>query len=127
MKHTLWDQKHSARDELSQGALLALFDPSGSLDKPELLSVLGSVAKTSEIPMGKLRPQDEFDEIFRPGTTWNLFRGLRMAFKTWDLGADLEEALAERRKKNGLPIPKKPIVTLEEYVAVWFGTQSKAA
>ena len=118
------------RDEIPQDALYQLFDPSGSLDKRELIEVLELVAKTSETPVGKLRPTDRFDELFIPVPTRNvrnLLLGIHTALKIWDLDTDLEEALRERCKAQRLPIPKTVIMTLEEYVAVWFGVQSKAA
>ncbi|HEV2331704.1 MAG TPA: hypothetical protein VGV16_00955 [Gammaproteobacteria bacterium] len=130
MKHTLWDQKYSGREEISQEALVRLFDPSGSLDGQELIGVLALVAKTSEIPIQKLRPADRFDEIFVPMPTRSLRHllvGIHTALKVWDLDTDLEDALRKRCKTNNLPIPQTLIMTLEEYVAVWFGAQSKAA
>ena len=130
MKYTLWDQKYSGRDEIPQDALCQLFDPSGSLDKGELIGVLDLVAKTSETPVGKLRPTDRFDEIFVPVPTRNLrnlLLGIYTALEIWDLDTDLEEALRERCKARRLQIPTTLIMTLEEYVAVWFGVLSKAA
>ena len=127
MKHTVWDQRYSGRNELSQDDLLRTFDPSGLLDSSELSGVLELVAKTSETPAGKLRPEDEFDEIFYPAPTWNIFRGLHMAAKVFDSDVPLADALRERCKRNNLPIPKDPIMTLQDYVTVWFGAQGKAA
>jgi hypothetical protein len=130
MKHTVWDEKYSERDEISKDALLDLFDPSGALDRQELFGVLELVAKTGDIPVGKLRPADMFDEIFVPAPTRSLRRLLvevHTALKVWDLSTDLEEALGKRCKDNNLPIPKHPIMTLEELVIAWFGIQSKTA
>ena len=130
MKHTLWDQKYSGREEISQEALIRLFDPSDSLDRQELIGVLALVAKTSEISVQKLRPADRFDEIFTPTPTHNLRHllvSVRTALKVWDLDTDLEDALRKRCKTKNLPIPETLIMTLEEFVAVWFGLQSRAA
>lgn len=127
MKYTLWDQKYSGRDEVSQDTLLNLFDPSGSLDMTELLEVLELVARTSEISLKKLRPTDRFDEIFRRAPTKNIFRWWRMETKLFDLDTTLEVALRKKCKKSNLPIPKTTIMTLEEYMAAWFGAQSKAS
>jgi len=50
-----------------------------------------------------------------------------MVFRVFDLDTTLEIALRKKCKKSNLPIPQALIMTLEEYVAVWFGVQSKAA
>jgi hypothetical protein len=130
MKHTLWDRKYSRRDELSRDALLVEFDPSSSLDRPELFHVLELVAKTTETPVGKLRPQDRFDEIFEHAPTRNLrnlLGSIRTAFKLIDLDTGLEDALEKRCKENNLPMYQATMMTLKDYIAVWFGLQSKAA
>jgi hypothetical protein len=124
VKYTTWEAQIVSREVLPENALLDLFDPAKEIREMGLLEAINLIAKECEVPAGKLRPQDRFEEMLKRLPIHNPIRWFYMENKIAHHQENLEFAVWGRMKKLGLPKNSKKIITAKDYVMLWCGKQS---
>lgn len=95
------------RLDLPDDIFFAKYYAHSGLPKEAVTSIRRLVAEELEVPHGRLRPSDRFDQELRPAEGW----------EAWDDGLEvLKAALTTRRRGSGKRIDWNAIRTLDDFI-----------